>query len=127
MDRKINIQVYQEVVDLILLYGSESWLAAKSHMNSVNEVNMRCLKRIAKKTRRDKVRNEIIREELQQIPNGNYTGWAFYTCGGVQEAMSINGCETAEESTFRKIEDHEGGLGKQVAESRGNTVSQLAV
>jgi hypothetical protein len=49
-----------------LLYGSESWPARGKEISRINAAEMKCFRRIARKTRRDCVRNERIREDLGQ-------------------------------------------------------------
>jgi hypothetical protein len=49
-----------------LLYGSESWPARSKEISRINSTEMKCFRRIAGKTRRDRVHNERIREDLGQ-------------------------------------------------------------
>jgi len=64
VNKKTKTQVYSTVLEPILTYGSESWTPTKMDISKVNAVQMKCLRRIAGKTRRDCVRNERIRDEL---------------------------------------------------------------
>lgn len=68
VERRTKTRVYNAILEPILLYGSESWTVAKNDLSSVNAVQMKCLRRIAGKTRWDRVRNERIREQLDQEP-----------------------------------------------------------
>jgi hypothetical protein len=47
-----------------LLYGSGSWLARGKEVSRINAAEMKCFRWIAGKTRQDRIRNEIIREDL---------------------------------------------------------------
>jgi hypothetical protein len=49
-----------------LLCGSESWPARGKEISRINSAEMKCFQRIAGKTRRDSIRNEGIREDLEQ-------------------------------------------------------------
>jgi hypothetical protein len=61
---KTKLQVYRTVMELSLLYGSGCWLARGKEISRINAAEMKCFRRIAGKTRRDRIRNERIREDL---------------------------------------------------------------
>jgi hypothetical protein len=69
---KINPQtklnVYRTVLEPILLYGSESWQARGRDICKITASEMKCLRRISHKTKRDLIRNQNIRDDLQQPP-----------------------------------------------------------
>nr|XP_024216669.1 uncharacterized protein LOC112210741 [Halyomorpha halys] len=48
----------------VLLYGSECWTALDNHVGRIMSAEIRFLRRIVGTTRRDCVRNERIREDL---------------------------------------------------------------
>jgi hypothetical protein len=50
-----------------VLYGSESWVWQKKHTSTVNAVEMRALRGMAGVKLSDRVRNEIIREEISYV------------------------------------------------------------
>ena len=66
IDKKTKCRLYNTVVEPILLYGSESWAAQEKHLSKVNAVQMKVLRRISGKTKYDRVRNEKIRNELDE-------------------------------------------------------------
>jgi hypothetical protein len=66
IETKTKLQVYNTVLEPILLYGSESWPSRGAEVSKITAAEMKCLRRIAGKTRRDRVRNDRIREDLQQ-------------------------------------------------------------
>jgi hypothetical protein len=49
-----------------LLCGGESWPARGKEISRINAAEMKCFRRIAGKTRRDRIRNERIKEDLGQ-------------------------------------------------------------
>jgi hypothetical protein len=66
--RQTKVRVYTAIVEPILLYGSESWVANKNEFSLINSVQMKCCRRIAGKTRRDRIRNDRIRELVNLPP-----------------------------------------------------------
>jgi hypothetical protein len=66
INTKTKVQVYRTVMETSLLYGSESWPARGKEISGINSDEMKCFRRIARKTRRDRIRNERIREDLEQ-------------------------------------------------------------
>jgi hypothetical protein len=54
-------------------YGAGSWPLTTKHENTIIATEMKFLRRTAGKTRRDKWRNNRIRETLNQEPMLNYT------------------------------------------------------
>jgi hypothetical protein len=67
-----KIQIYKSVHIPTLTYGTESWPLTTKHENRIIATEMKFLRRIVGKTRRDKWRNNIIREILNQEPILNY-------------------------------------------------------
>lgn len=65
VEKKTKTRMYKTVIEPILTYGSESWTMANSDTSMINAMQMKSLRRIVKKTRRDRVRNERIREDLR--------------------------------------------------------------
>ena len=51
-----------------LFYGSESWPARGRGISKITASEMKCLPQISGKTKRDLIRNQKIREDLQQPP-----------------------------------------------------------
>ncbi|PSN34137.1 hypothetical protein C0J52_26432, partial [Blattella germanica] len=58
--------VYKSVIEPVLLYGGENWTVGGRDIRSVGTVEMKCYRRIMGKTRRDRIRNDRIRESLKQ-------------------------------------------------------------
>ena len=52
----------------ILLYGSESWPARGRDISKITASEIKCLRPISGKTKRDLIRNKKNREDLQQPP-----------------------------------------------------------
>ena len=51
-----------------MLYGTECWAVKKQYVSKMNVVEMRILRWLCGKTRRDKVRNERIRKMIEVAP-----------------------------------------------------------
>lgn len=62
---KTKARVYTAIIEPILLYGAESWVAHKNEVSQVNAVQMKCCRRMVGKTRRDRIRNDTIREQTK--------------------------------------------------------------
>jgi hypothetical protein len=63
---KVKLQVYKTVFLPILIYGAETWTLLDKHESRITSAEMKYLRKIVGKTRRDRVRNATVREELQQ-------------------------------------------------------------
>ena len=61
---KTKLQVYNSIYKPILLYGSESWPMTSRIEQQITAAEMRFLRKVANKTRRDLERNVKIREDL---------------------------------------------------------------
>jgi hypothetical protein len=72
VDSKTKIQIYKKCAIPTLIYGAESWPLTTKHESRIIATDMNFLRRIVGKTRRDKWRNNRIRETLDQEPILNY-------------------------------------------------------
>ena len=66
ISRDAKMLIYNSVYLPTLTYGAESWTLTKNQEEKLNMPEMKYLRRVAGKTRRDRVRNNIIREEVGQ-------------------------------------------------------------
>ena len=64
INTKTKQQIYNSIYKPKLLRGSESWPINSKIKNQITSAEMKYLRRVAKKTRRDHERNSKIREEL---------------------------------------------------------------
>jgi len=60
-----QMKFYKVVARPSLLYGSETWVTTKRDMTRLEAAEMRFLRTITGYTRLDKIRNEVIRKELE--------------------------------------------------------------
>lgn len=61
---KTKARVYTSIIQPILQYGAESWVTNKNEIGQETAMQMKCCRRIMGKTRRDRIRNETIREQV---------------------------------------------------------------
>jgi len=66
--RECKVIVYKSILKPILLYGSENWSLTTKTESKLQAAEMRMLRLIKGVTRRDRIRNVNIREELQIRP-----------------------------------------------------------
>jgi len=60
-----QIKFHKVVARPTLLYGSETWINTKRDMTRLEAAEMRFLRSVKGYTRLDKIRNEVIRKELE--------------------------------------------------------------
>ena len=66
VETKTKLQVFSSVYVPTLTYGAESWPMTSKIESQVTAAEMRYLRRVAGKTRKDMIRNNTIREDLGQ-------------------------------------------------------------
>jgi len=59
------MKFYKVVARPTLLYGSETWVNTKRHMTRLEAAEIRFLRSVKGYTRLDKIRNEVVRKELE--------------------------------------------------------------
>ena len=68
INKKTKTRLYNAIIEPVLMYGSESWPTQNKHISRATAVQMKVLRRIIGKTKRDRIRNERITSELNQEP-----------------------------------------------------------
>jgi hypothetical protein len=63
--------IYSSTYIPTLLYGRESWVTTEKQKQNIQTAEMKYLRRVVGKTRRDKIRNEMIRMNLGTQPLQN--------------------------------------------------------
>jgi hypothetical protein len=61
---KLKSKFYRTVIRPVMLYGAECWPTKRRHVQQLSVAEMRMLRWICGHTRRDRVRNDDIRERL---------------------------------------------------------------
>ena len=64
LSKTTKLRVYNAIVKPTLLYGSETWTLQKRHINKLQAVEMRYLRKVEGVTRMDKVRSDDIRRKI---------------------------------------------------------------
>ena len=62
---KLKDKVYKTVIKPTMTYGADCWAIRKKDENRLHEAEMRMLRRIRGKTRKDHVRNQRIQEDAK--------------------------------------------------------------
>ncbi|XP_070032905.1 uncharacterized protein [Nicotiana tomentosiformis] len=65
---RLKGKFYKAVVRLAMLYGAEYWPVKKSHVQKLKVAEIRMLRWICGHTRRDKIRNNYIRDKVSVTP-----------------------------------------------------------
>jgi hypothetical protein len=71
MPTKLKGKFYRTVVRPAMTYGAECWPIKKTHIHKMDVAEMRMLRWMCGKTRKDKIRNERFREHLGVAPIGD--------------------------------------------------------
>ncbi|XP_070036022.1 uncharacterized protein [Nicotiana tomentosiformis] len=64
MPPRLKVKFYRVVVRLTMLYGAEYWSVKNSHVQKMKVAEMRMLRWMCEYTRRDKIKNEAIRDRV---------------------------------------------------------------
>jgi hypothetical protein len=65
---KLKGKFYRTVIRPVMLYGAECWPTKRRHIQQLSVAGMRMVRWICGNTRRDRVRNDDIRERLRVAP-----------------------------------------------------------
>ena len=68
---KLKGKFYKTAIRLAMLYGAECWATNKQQVHKMSVAEMRMLRWMSGKTRKDKIRNEFIRGSLGVAPIGD--------------------------------------------------------
>jgi hypothetical protein len=68
VNKKTKIAVYKAIYIPTLTYSCESWILLDTHRSKIQALEMGFFRRVEKLTKRDRIRNQVIREQLQVEP-----------------------------------------------------------
>ena len=66
--QKLKGKFYRTAIRLVMLYGAECWPTKRRHVQQLSVAEMRMLRWSCGHTRRDRVRNEVIRDRIGVAP-----------------------------------------------------------
>ena len=66
--QKLNGKFYKTAIRPAMLYGAECWPTKRRHVQQLSVAGMRMLQWFCGHTRRDIVRNEVIRDRIEVAP-----------------------------------------------------------
>ena len=69
ISRNLIVRLYRALILLIAIYGSEAWTTREKEMDTLLVFEMKCLRTILGATRRDRLRNDDIRQRLGLMMN----------------------------------------------------------
>ncbi|KAL6501656.1 hypothetical protein OROGR_026789 [Orobanche gracilis] len=65
MPHRLNGKFYRTTIRPALLYGTECWVVKQCHVQKMNVAEMRMLRWMCGHTKKDRLRNEVIREKVR--------------------------------------------------------------
>ena len=68
MPQKLKGKFYRTAIRPAMLYGAECWPTKRQHVQQLSVAEMRMLRWFCRHTRRDRVRNEVIRDRVGVAP-----------------------------------------------------------
>lgn len=68
VDKRVKIHIFKAIYLPTILYGSGSWVLLEKLKSRIVALEMKYLRRVVSRTRRDHIRNSRIREELEVNP-----------------------------------------------------------
>ena len=66
--KDVKAEIVKKIVKPTLTYSCESWVLTERLKSKINSMEMRFLRKIQGRSRKDKIRNEIYRKQLNIIP-----------------------------------------------------------
>ena len=68
MGLEVKRVIYENVLTPIMMYGAETWCTTRRQESRIQATEMRMLRAMIGKTRRDRIRNERVRQEVGVVP-----------------------------------------------------------
>lgn len=66
--KQTKVEIYKKVAVPVLTYSSESWTTTEKHQSRLTSMEMRFLRKIENKTKLDRIKNEVHRQNLKIKP-----------------------------------------------------------
>ena len=108
---KLKDKVYKTVINPTMTYGAECWAVRKKDENRLHVAEMRMLRWIRGKTRKDHVRNQIIQEDAK----------VCQTNVNIPETETITLVRAYQEKRRRQLIKKNNGHGRTGEEKKGLT------
>jgi uncharacterized protein (DUF2236 family) len=66
--QKLKSKFYRKTIRLAMLYGAECWPTKRQHIQQMSVAEMHMLRWMCGHTRKDQIRNEVIRDRVVVAP-----------------------------------------------------------
>lgn len=134
IDIQTKTKVYNTVALQSLLYASETWVPLKKHLQQINTIEMKYLRRIAGKTRHDRIRNTEIRQMTEQEPittklENRQLNWFGHITRMGQERLVRSVIESGRLGKRKRGRPRKTWIDriKDIGTSRGKTLEELKI
>ena len=104
---KLKNKLYKTVIRPTLIYGSECWALHRAEQQRMHTTEMKMLRWIQGKTRKDRIRNEKFRSEAMVKPITTETTFVVWACDEKRRHKRCQACndnEGGREETSRKAQ-----------------------
>jgi hypothetical protein len=124
INNKCKIDIYKVYLKNILLHGADSWTCTKREESKIEAMEMKFVREIIGKTRRDRIRNDI-REQLSRRHKNRYKKkqtkmvWSRHAHGRREDNKEDAGDEVEGKKTNRQAKNQVDGPSNERCRKEG--------